>query len=69
MNDKPLPGRLRDYARTADTLLAALAAEKHRVSFTQEFDRLVFELSASNARVLSDALRLLADRADRKVAS
>ena len=63
---KPLSGRLRDYARVADGLLASLAAEKRKVAFTQEFDRLVFELAVSNARVLSDACRLLADRANRR---
>lgn len=63
---KPLPGRLRDYARVADGLLASLAVEKRRVAFTQKFDRLVFELAVSNARVLSDACRLLADRANRR---
>lgn len=63
---KPLAGRLLDYTRAADALLASLAAEKRRVAFTQEFDRLVLELAVSNARVLSDACRLLADRANRR---
>ena len=62
----PLAGRLREYATAADRLAGALAGEKRRVAFTQEFDRLVFELAVSNARVLSDACRLLADRANRR---
>lgn len=66
MTEVPLAGRLREYARIADSLLLALAAEKRRVAFTQEFDRLVFELAVSNSRVCSDACRLLADRANRR---
>jgi hypothetical protein len=65
-NYAPLPQRLDRLRGAAEELLGALAAEQKRVVFTGEFERGVFAVAVSNARVCADACGFLAEVARRR---